>query len=290
MKINENRWDIPYHKAYFKASHNSYKLPIRELLNHGVRGLEYDIHDDKIQQFDDFEVYHLKNNFGVLLNEKGNPDNYLFSEWLQVINNWSNDQKNNHAPITLFIELKDNIIDSNNTPDELYGIKKLNKIIEDSFSFKYLYTYKKFRENNFEWPTVEELKGCIIVVLTSYWGGYWASSEGGFESRFRYLKNCIAGRDDVCFVSWTQEDKGKEVLYLKEKTYFWKCNLEYSTKNYEKNIEAERATRADYDKIIWGWHVKTYHKKNYDTGYRCNFPATDSWKSNKYNKSFPWSF
>jgi len=91
------------------------------------------------------------------------------------------------------------------------------------------------------------------------------SREGGFESRLRYLKDSIAGRDDICFVSWTQEDKGKEVLYMKEKTYFWKCNLEYSTKNYQKNIEAQRVTRADYDKIIWGKHVKPYYKKNYAT-------------------------
>jgi hypothetical protein len=289
LTSKEKVWDVPYHQAFFKASHNSYEHSIREQLDNDVRGLEYDLHDDRIQEINDFEVYHLTKNYHVLLNEKGNPDNYLFTNWLNVINTWSNDQNHNHAPITLFIELKDNIIDSNNLPEEFYGIKKLNRLIQSSFSEKYLYTFKKFRENDFKWPTVRKLKGNIIIVLTSYWGGYWASSEGGFESRLQYLKNCIAGIDDVCFVSWTQKDKGKEILYMREKTNYWKCDLAFSTKNYKKNYEAQRATRADYDKIVWGRHVKTYYNKNYTTGYRCNFPVTDSWNSEKYNRSFPWS-
>ncbi|MHA2038750.1 MAG: hypothetical protein ACW98X_20145 [Promethearchaeota archaeon] len=286
---HENKWDIPYHEAFFKASHNSYEQSIKEQLTYGVRGLEYDIHDDKIQELDDFEVYHLKNNLGALLNENGNPSTYLLSDWLRIINDWSNNQRNDHSPITLFIELKDNIIDLNNKPDKLYGIKKLNNIIEDSISPAYLYTFRNFRENNFKWPTVRELKGKIIIVLTSYWGGYWASSEGGFESRLHYLKNCLDGTDDLCFVSWTQEDKGKQALYMKEKSNFWKCSLEFGTTNFQNNVEAQRATRVDYDKIIWGRHVKTYYNKNYRTGYRCNFLATDSWKSEKYERSFPWS-
>lgn len=289
MNPKENRLDIPFHTAFFKASHNSYELSIREQLDQGVRGLEYDIHDNKIKELNDFEVYHLEKNPGVLLNEKGNPNSLLLSEWLKVLNDWSIACKEDHAPITLFIELKDNIVDLNNEPDELYGIKKLNTIIEDSFVSNKLFTFKKFRENHYKWPTVRELKGNVIIVLTSYWGGYWASSEGGFESRLKYLRNCMAEKDDVCFVSWTQEDKGKDVLYMKEKTNFWKCSLSFSKNNYKTNIEAQRVTRVDYDKIVWGRHIKTYYNKNYETGYRCNFPATDSWRSEQYNRSFPWS-
>ncbi|MFX1587221.1 MAG: hypothetical protein ACFFC1_03615, partial [Promethearchaeota archaeon] len=60
MVTKEETWDIPFHKAFFKTSHNSYELSIREQLNKGVRGLEYDLHDDKIQELEDFEVYHLQ--------------------------------------------------------------------------------------------------------------------------------------------------------------------------------------------------------------------------------------
>ena len=278
MTSQENLWDVAYNKAFFKTSHNSYEHSIREQLNQGVRGLEYDIHDDKIQELEDFEVYHLQNHIDTLLNEDGNPKNFLFSNWLKVIDDWSSKQHKDHAPITLFIELKDSIIDSNNEPGELYGIEKLNKIIIDSFKPKTLFTYKDFREKNYKWPIVRELKGRILIVLVSYWGGYWAANEGGFDSRLKYLNNCLEGKDDVCFVSWVQEDQGDKSSYLKEKTHYWKCSLEYSTQNFSQNSDAQRLTRADFDRIVWGMHVKTYYNKNYEKGYRCNFPAT-IWKT-----------
>ena len=127
MTVKEEIWNIPYHKAFFKTSHNSYELSIREQLNMGVRGLEYDLHDDKIQELADFEVYHLQNHIDVLLGEDGNPNDLLFSNWLKILDDWSSEQNKEHAPITLFIELKDGIIDSNNEPEELYGIKKMNR-------------------------------------------------------------------------------------------------------------------------------------------------------------------
>jgi hypothetical protein len=289
MTTEEKQWDIAYNQAFFKTSHNSYVLSIKKQLEAGVRGLEYDIHDNNIQQLEDFEVYHLENHIDSLLNEDGNPDNLLFSSWLKVLNNWSKDQKKEHAPITVFIELKDSIIDSNNEPEELYGIKKLNNIILDSIDSDTLYTYKNFREDNFKWPTVRKMKGCILLVLVSYWGGYWAASEGGFESRLKYLNNSLEGKEDICFVSWVQEDKGERSDFLKEKSHFWKCSLEYSTKNFLQNNESQRLTRADFDKIVWGMHVKTYFNKNYEKGFRCNFPATDAWGTDKYHDCFPWS-
>ncbi len=289
MNSKVNKWDIPYYKAFFKTSHNSFEHSIREQLNSGVRGLEYDIHDDKIQNLDDFEVYHLQNHYDVMLNVDGNPNDYLFSNWLKIIKEWSNEQNNEHAPITLFIELKDSIVDSNNKPDELYGIKKFNKVLVESISLDKLYTYKNFRENNFQWPTVRELKGRVIIVLTSYWGGYWASNEGGFESRLRYLKNSLESKDDISFVSWIEEDHGDEVQFLKDNTHFWKCSLDYSFKEHQKIAISQKLTRVDFDKIVFGRHVKTYYKKIFEAGYRSNFPVTDSWADKMYNKSFPWS-
>ncbi len=285
----ENRWDIPYHKAFFKTSHNSYVHSIREQLNKGVRGLEYDIHDKKIQDLDDFEVFHLEKHIDSLLGVDGNPNDFLLSNWLRVLDDWSNEQNKDHAPITLFIELKDSIIDSNNEPEELYGIKKLNKIILDSINSNTLFTYKNFRDYNFKWPNVRELKGKVIIVLVSYWGGYWAANEGGFDSRLQYLNNSLESKDDLCFVSWVQEDQGDKAIYLKEKCHFWKCSLEFSTESFTHNSEFQRATRADFDRIVWGMHVKTYYNKNYENGYRCNFPATDVWGTDEYNSCFPWS-
>jgi len=289
MAKNELRWDVPYHQAFFKTSHNSFNMSIRKQLNHGVRGLEYDIHDRKIQELEDFEVYHLPKHVGTAINVDGNPGDLLLSSWLTLLKDWSDEQSNEHAPITLFIELKDCIVDENNEPSELYGIKRLNKIILDVLSPNYLYSHSDFKKNENHWPTVRELKGRVIVVLTSYWGGYWASSEGGFESRLQYLNNCLKGEDDVCFVSWIEEDKGKQKLFMKDNATFWKCSLEFSTKHFEKNLKRQRPTRVDYDKIRMGRHVKTYYEKNYENGFRANFFATDSWAKEEYAKVFPWS-
>ena len=116
MAKNELRWDVPYHQAFFKTSHNSFNISIRKQLNHGVRGLEYDIHDNKIQELEDFEVYHLPKHVGTAINVDGNPGDLLLSSWLTLLKDWSDEQNNEHAPITLFIELKDCIVDENNEP------------------------------------------------------------------------------------------------------------------------------------------------------------------------------
>ncbi|MFX0048855.1 MAG: hypothetical protein ACFE8G_11915 [Candidatus Hermodarchaeota archaeon] len=289
MTNDDLNWDVPYHQAFFKTSHNSFNISIRKQLNYGVRGLEYDIHDDKIQEVGDFEVYHLPKHVDAAINVDGNPGDLLLSSWLATLKDWSDENANEHAPITLFIELKDSIVDENNKPSELYGIKRLNKVILDVLSPNYLYSHTDFRKNKKQWPTVRELKGRIIIVLTSYWGGYWASSEGGFESRLQYLNNCIKGSDDVCFVSWIEEDKGKQKMFMKEKATFWKCSLELSTEYYEENLKLQRPTRVDYDKIRMGRHLKTYYEKNYESGFKANFLATDSWIEEKYDKVFPWS-
>ena len=289
MANDDLRWDIPYHQAFFKTSHNSFNMSIRKQLNYGVRGLEYDIHDDRIQDVKDFEVYHLPKHIETAINVDGNPGDLLLSKWLMLLKDWSDDQNNEHAPITLFIELKDCIVDANNEPSELYGIKKLNKVILEALSPNYLYSHSDFRKNNHQWPTVRKLKGRVIIVLTSYWGSYWASSEGGFESRLQYLNSCLKGEDDICFVSWIEEDHGEQTLFMKQKATFWKCSLELSTKYYEENLKLQRPTRVDYDEIRMGRHVKTYYEKSYENGFRANFLATDSWAKDEYAKVFPWS-
>ena len=289
MEENYINGSVAYHQAFFKASHNSYEHSIKEQLDNGVRGLEYDIHDDRIKEFGDFEVYHLPNHINVKLNEDGNPKTKQLSDWLRLLEEWSLEQNSDHSPITLFIELMDCIIDENNHPEEKYGLGKMDSVITNSISTNKLFTYNNFRDNDFRWPTVQDLKGKIIVVLTSYWGGYWASSEGGFESRLKYLRESLRGSAGVCFVSWIDDDRGEEVPFIKNNSHFWKCSIEYSTKIYKENLQAQRLTRADFDKIIMGRHVKTYYKKNFDAGYRSNFLATDSWKSEKYDKAYPWS-
>ena len=56
MNESNDYLDKPYHQAYFKTSHNSFNRSVREQLNNGVRGLEYDVHDNNIKEVGDFEV------------------------------------------------------------------------------------------------------------------------------------------------------------------------------------------------------------------------------------------
>jgi hypothetical protein len=258
-----------------------------------VRGLEYDIHDDKIQQLNDFEVYHLNRIQNVKSNDEGNPSDFLLSNWLKILQDWSNRQGKEHAPITLFIELKNSPVDSNTKPDSLYGIEKLNQIITDSISLNKLYTYNNFREMDFKWPTVKELSGRLILVLMSYWGGTWASNEGGFESRLKYLSKSLNSKKGICFVSWVEEDPVDKSLMLKKKANFWKCSIENSTEKFIENVKSQRLTIVDLDEIDYNGdrckHGKTHYEKNYYNGYRCNFPITDSWNSDEYDNAFPWS-
>jgi len=288
MKRLQTDWDTPYNESFFKTSHNSYSISVRKQLDAGVRGLEYDIHDNQIHELGDFEVYHLPNYVDVALGTDGNPDNLLLTNWLILLKEWSDKREREDAPITLFIELKDSIIDENNEPCELYGLEKLNKIILDSLSPDYLYQYSDFRKDRFHWPSISELKGKIIIVLTSYWGGYWVSNEGGFESRKKYLHDALESRNDVCFVAWIEEDKGNDVQFLKNNSTFWKCSLEYSSEHFEENVIAQRATRVDYNIIGHDKRVKTNYKQNFTSGYRANFISTDYWYSKRYEKSFPW--
>ena len=290
MEDNNLNWDIPYHKAFFKTSHNSYEQSVRKQLDFGLRGLEYDIYSDKLYEKGDFEVYHLKSSHDTALNIDGNPSDLLFSNWLKILNNWSNEQKYEHAPITLFIELKDSFVDLDNKINENYGIQKLNEIVIKSISLDKLYTFKDFKKNKSKWPVLKDLKGKIIIVLTSYWNGHWVSSEGGFQSRLKYLKNSLDGKEDVCFVSWIDDDRGDEVQFMKKNTNFWKCSIEYSTETYNENQIFQRLTRVDFDKIVAGHHIKTYYEKDFSAGFRCNFPSTDSWDTEEYNKCFPWYY
>jgi len=44
--------------------------------------------------------------------------------------------------------------------------------------------------------------------------------------------------------------------------------IELSTKHYEENVNLQRSTRVDFDKLRMGRHVKTYYEKNYENGFR----------------------
>jgi hypothetical protein len=290
MWIQEKKIDtsIGYNNAYFKTSHNSYSLSVKDLLNRGVRGLEFDIHDANIREKGEFEVYHVDWHLGTKLNEGGNPPNHLLSNWLELLTNWSNIEDGDHAPITLFLELKDNLVDNNNNPSDKFGLKRLDEIVLKTIPNEKLFTFQDFLNGGKNWPTVHELKGKIILVLLSFWNGRYASNEGGLNSRYKYFEGALKGDLGACFVAWIEGDKGSMGEKLKEQTCFWNCDIETSKRELDIIREREIITRVDFDKINRGRHLKTYYKKNFEAGYRCNFPSTDEFDKEAYNCVFPW--
>src|SRR4051794_10917512 len=95
--------DVPFASAIFKATHNSYsgdvdgaKHSIPYQLDHGVRFLEYDIHDNGYAG--DYFLGH--SSPGDLVDHNGNPASNNLRDWLTVVATWSG-QHTTHAPIVV---------------------------------------------------------------------------------------------------------------------------------------------------------------------------------------------
>ncbi|KKK87123.1 hypothetical protein LCGC14_2756400 [marine sediment metagenome] len=81
---------VRYHLGFYKTSHNSYGASIIDQLNSGVRGIELDIHDNGVEDDGLFRIGHFGIGVGVARGVRGNPNHHNLTEWLDVINNWSN--------------------------------------------------------------------------------------------------------------------------------------------------------------------------------------------------------
>ena len=150
-----------YDEAYFKSTHNSYsgeeRGSITEQLNSGVRGLELDIHDNDFSSVGDYQIGHSQHGSEVLLGS-GNPSSTLLSEWLNLIKDWSDDNPG-HSPITITLDLKDNLTDNEN--HENGNLSRLNAVISECLGADL------FKAQGFtEWPSVSELNNKFIVVLS----------------------------------------------------------------------------------------------------------------------------
>jgi len=98
----------------FRATHNSYSGGVRSdiltQLNNGVRGLEFDIHDNDYLLLGDYQIGH--HTPGGEVDHSGfNPLSNHLSDWLNQVADWSmlNPQ---HAPLTLVLDIKDNLTDN----------------------------------------------------------------------------------------------------------------------------------------------------------------------------------
>lgn len=166
----------PYNKSIFMTTHNSYRWSLTKQLDHGIRAFELDIHDT----WNYFKIIlwtiagrNYKGNFKVGHLWAGNEvpwgrrilwGNNL-EKWLEEIGKWSRDHKE-HAPITVFLDLKKDLIDWNNSPTENFGLVRLNEQICNAIGKDRLFTPQHFKPNSP--PRIGELRNKVIVVLMSF--------------------------------------------------------------------------------------------------------------------------
>ena len=90
------------------------------------------------------------------------PGPYL-SDWLNAIATWCDSQPQ-HAPITLTIDIKDDLNDNLNV--ENGNLIALNRILSETLGQKMVLA----EQWTAPWPSIESLRGSIIVVLSGHEG------------------------------------------------------------------------------------------------------------------------
>ena len=172
---------VNYDEAVFQATHNSYSGGTRgsliEQLDLGVRFLELDIQDDLYADEGDFRVGHGFAGDQVAVGN-GNPMVLHFAAWLGVIADWSL-AHGDHAPITLGLDLKDDL--SDNVGESNGDLIALNGKLVAAFGSR-LYGPTDLASG--PWPSVESMRGKIVVVLSGSETSRlaYATSDGSVEA------------------------------------------------------------------------------------------------------------
>lgn len=299
----------PYNKSIFMTTHNSYQWSLTQQLDYGIRGFELDIHDtwtlfERIKRFFTLiKVFRGKGNFKVghwfpshEVDHKAvrNPRGNNLEEWLAVIHGWSQNHPN-HAPITVFLDIKKDLQDANNRPHKKYGLIRLNKQISKAFKvkkgsksrWKRFYPYSeylaRFGSPGESWPTIGELRGRIIVVLMSFhifpdiieplkpFVDIYGIPL--MHTRQTYQIGEIEGLsiEPLCFVAFNPDDRDKEGFYpsLERDSMFVTA---YSPDEFLSCWNKGNIVRTDYNPTP-DWPAFPLH---------VNFPATDKWDDPAY--------
>jgi len=151
-----------FDEGRFAASHNSYeggpRGSIRAQLEGGIRALEFDLHDDDFAVHGDYRVGHLWPGEAVS-HDGDNPESARLSEWLEEVARWSANHEG-HGPVTLILDLKDNLTDNPGPADGNLGA--LNAQLDAVFGARLAWA----GQMETPWPTTDRLRGRIMVVLS----------------------------------------------------------------------------------------------------------------------------
>lgn len=158
--------DIPYNKAQFKASHNSYAKKIsiwEQITTHKFNAIELDLHTKKFLKgapAGDWYVYHH-------LFDRGSSVR-LLSDALDILVKYQNEFPD-HDVLTVFMDMS--------RFNKKHSVAMLNKLLEEKLGkaiYKPSVLIKNCKEAKYlaesvekcGWPTLNQLKGKIIFVLT----------------------------------------------------------------------------------------------------------------------------
>jgi hypothetical protein len=308
---NINFDDRLYNKSIFMTTHNSYRWSLKRQLDHGIRGFELDIHDvwtiiERIKRFftrikllrskGNFKIGHWYPGEDVSHKKDGNPSGNNLEDWLRVINDWSKNNPN-HAPITVFIDIKRDLTNFNNRPHKNFGLIRLNEQISNAFEHnkgakntaKRLYTFDEYSEQfggtetpEISWPTIGELRGKIIVVLMSF--HFFPEPLGNvygvriMHNRQTYQEGIIDSLkiEPTCFVAFNPDDRGKRNFNpsLEKDSMYVTAITKYSDE-FQSFWNQGKTVRTDYNPEP-DWPPLPPH---------LNFPATDKWDDSDYKNA-----
>ncbi|GAA3565717.1 hypothetical protein GCM10022222_56910 [Amycolatopsis ultiminotia] len=153
----------PFPSTTFLATHNSYsgdvdgaKGAIGYQLDHGVRFVEFDVHDNGYATAHDYGVGH--GSPGDLVDHDGNPASNNLRDWLDVVGSWSAAHPT-AAPIVLMLDLKDDLTDNPSFADG--NLAALNAELQSAFGTRLLPAS--------EYPadaTTDSLRGKVLTLLS----------------------------------------------------------------------------------------------------------------------------
>ncbi|HEY2061985.1 MAG TPA: hypothetical protein VGH57_26685 [Amycolatopsis sp.] len=153
----------PFTSTVFKATHNSYsgnvdgaKGAISYQLDHGVRFIEFDVHDNGYATSHDYGIGH--GSPGDLVDHAGNPASNNLRDWLAVVNTWSAAHPA-AAPIVVMLDLKDDLTDN---PSYAAGnLTAVNQEIQSAFGSRLL-AAKDYPAG----ASTDSLRGKVLTLLS----------------------------------------------------------------------------------------------------------------------------
>ncbi|GAA2206116.1 hypothetical protein GCM10009850_015740 [Nonomuraea monospora] len=156
--------DVPLPSAIFRATHNSYsgniagaRNSIAYQLDHGIRFIELDIHDNGYATSRDYSIGH--DSPGHQVDHAGNPASNLLRDWLAAIDAWSA-QHPAAAPIVVALDVKDDLTD--NTSHAAGNLAALNQQLTSVFGARLL----RAEDYPATPPTVDALRGRVLALIS----------------------------------------------------------------------------------------------------------------------------